>query len=275
MDKQTRTIAEWDVTQTNLYRIRKRRYQVAVIPTGAIEAHNLHLPEGQDFLHTTYVARRCCEMAWKACHNVICLPTIPFGVDCNQIDFPMAIHVSQTTLDAMLREIIGSLRTHGIRKIVILNGHGGNDFKPLIRQVQCDMDVFVFLCDWWTVGKDRYAEFFTHPDDHAGQLETSVAKELFPHLVEENHAGNGRVRPFRFEALQKGWITTSRSFARLNDHCAAGDPGGASVHAGKGYLNVVCERVSQFLIELGKIPINALFPHKSAVKTRKRIKQPT
>jgi creatinine amidohydrolase len=260
------SIAEWDLTQTNLHRIRRRKYEVAVIPTGAIEAHNLHLPEGQDFLHTTHLARRCCEAAWKESPNIICLPTIPFGVDCNQLDFPMAIHVSQATLDAMLRDIIGSLRRHGIRKIVIFNGHGGNDFTPLVRQIQCDLDVFVFVCNWWTVGKDRYAEIFTKPDDHAGQLETSVGLELYPHLVEADQAGDGKVRPFRFEALRKGWVTTSRSFARLNDHCAAGEPGGATAAAGKAYLDLVCDRVSKFLVNLGKIPIDPYFPHCDSVK---------
>lgn len=173
----------------------------------------------------------------------------------------MAIHVSQATLNAMVREVIVSLRRHGIRKIVILNGHGGNDFTPLVRQIQCDLDVFVFVCNWWTVGKDRYGEFFSLPDDHAGQMETSVGLELFPQWVEEGQAGEGKVRPFRFEALRKGWVTTSRSFARLNDHCAAGEPTGATAQAGKAYLDLVCERVSNFLIELGKIPIDPYFPH--------------
>lgn len=253
-------IAEWDLTQTNLFRIRRRKYEVAVIPTAAVEAHNLHLPEGQDFLHTTHVARRCCESAWKESPNILCLPAIPFGVDCNQLDYPMAIHVSQATLDAMVREVIVSLRRHGIRKFVILNGHGGNDFTPLVRQIQCDLDVFVFVCNWWTVGKDRYCEIFSLPDDHAGQMETSVGLELFPHLVEMRQAGDGKVRPFRFEALRKGWVTTSRNFARLNDHCAAGQPQGATANAGKAYLDLVCERVSKFLVDLGKIPIDANFP---------------
>ena len=91
----TQKIDEWDLTSTNQHRILKRRYEVAVVPTGAIEAHNLHLPEGQDFRHTTYVARRSCEMAWEKCQSVICLPTLPFGVDCNQMAYPLAIHVSQ------------------------------------------------------------------------------------------------------------------------------------------------------------------------------------
>ena len=254
-------IEEWDLTRTNLHRISQRRYEVAVLPIGAVEAHNRHLPEGQDFLHTTHVAQESCRRAWQRCDSVICLPTLPYGVDCNQMAFPLAIHVSQAALDAMVREIIVSLRAHGLRKIVLLNGHGGNDFVPLVRQIQCDLDVHVFLCNWWTVGHDRYEEIFDRPDDHAGQFETSVALALYPDLVEPKVAGRGESRPFRFEALRKGWVRTSRNFARLNDHCAAGDPTGASAERGREYLEIVCRRISDFLVELAQAEIDEHFPH--------------
>ncbi len=254
-------IEEWDLTQTNLHRISRRAYEVAVLPTGAIEAHNRHLPEGQDFLHASHVARESCRRAWSRSESVICLPALPFGVDCNQLAFPLAIHVSQATLDAMVREIIVSLRHHGIRKIVLLNGHGGNDFVPLVRQIQCDLDVHVFLCDWWRVGQDAYADIFDKPDDHAGQFETSVAMALYPDWVEPDVAGDGATRPFRFEALRQGWVRTSRDFARLNDHAAAGDPTGATAERGRQVLELVCTRISDFLVELAEAEIDDHFPH--------------
>ena len=254
-------IEEWDIAATNLGRAAQRQYEVAVVPTAATEPHNRHLPEGQDFLHTTYVAREISRRAWDECESVVCLPAIPYGVDCNLMEFPLAVHVSQGTLDALLRDIIGSLRRHGIRKVVILNGHGGNDFAPFVRQIQCDLDVYVFVCNWWTVGSDAYDEIFEKPDDHAGEMETSIALALYPELVEDTGRGSGAVRPFRFEALEKGWVRTSRRFANLNDHCAAGDPTDASAEKGKRYLELVCSRVSRFLVELAKSPIDQYFPH--------------
>ncbi|MFH1746981.1 MAG: creatininase family protein [Planctomycetota bacterium] len=253
-------IDEWDLTATNLYRLGRRKYEVAVLPVGAIEAHNRHLPEGQDWRHVTYVARRCCELAWNECESVVCLPAIPYGVDCNLAAFPLSIHVSQATLDALVRDIITSLHGHGIRKIVIVNGHGGNEFTPLIRQIQSDLPVHVFLCNWWTVGRDHYDEIFETPDDHAGEFETSVALELFPELVEPDVAGDGQVRPYRFEALRQGWVKTSRDFARLNDHCGVGDPARASAVKGRRYLDLVCERISGFLVELAGAEIDEHFP---------------
>lgn len=254
------TPREWDLMETNLFRIRKRKYEVAVLPVGATEAHNWHLPEGQDVFQAVHVAQRSCELAWPRCESVICLPALPYGVDCNLMAFPLSIHVSQAVLDAMVRDILVSLRHHGIRKTVIVNSHGGNEFGPLIRQVQADLDVHVFLCNWWAVGRDRWAEMFEDAGDHAGELETAAALALHPHLVEPGIAADGKPLPFRFEALEKGWLKTSRDFGRLNDHCGVGDPKAATAEKGRAYLDLVCGRVADFLVELARTPIDPHFP---------------
>ena len=254
-------IEEWDLTATNLRRVRSRQYEVAVLPTGATEPHNRHLPYGQDVRHTTWVAREATARAWAQCPRVICLPTLPFGVDCNLLDFPLAIHVSQAAIDAVVTDVAKSLLRHGIRKLVIVNGHGGNSFAPLLRQLQCDLPMHMFVCNWWTVGSDEYRRIFEKPDDHAGEMETSVALALHPDLVELEHAGPGEPAPFRFEALRRGWVQTSRRFSRLNDHCAAGDPRAASAEKGRAYLELVCGRIAAFLEELALAPLDASFPH--------------
>jgi creatinine amidohydrolase len=255
-------IAEWDLTQTNLHRLQQINIEVAVLPIGSLEPHNLHLPQGQDTLHTTAVAKRCCCRAWEKTRSVICLPTIPYGVDCNLMDFPLAIHVTQATLDSLIRDIASSLQKHNIHKLVLLNGHGGNDFIPMIRQIQCDLDIHCFVCDWWKVGFDRYNTIFSKPDDHGGEFETSVALALYPDLVDLKQAKDGRIRPFKFEALRKGWIKTSRRFKRLNDHCGVGNPSKASKKKGDEYLDLVCGRISEFLIQLAESPLDEYFPQK-------------
>jgi len=262
-------VKKWNLARTNMQRLMDNKPDVAVIPTAAIEPHNRHLPEGQDMLHTSYIADKCCEIAWKKTKKVIGLPAIPYGVDCNLMDFPLAIHVSQKTLDAMLTDIISSLNHHGIKKTVIVNGHGGNDFSPLIRQIQCDLNVHVFQSDWWKAGLDHYDAIFELPEDHAGELETSVALALYPELVEMEFAGKISVPPFRFEALREGWIKTSRNFTKLNDHCATGEPSRASVEKGQKYLDVVIGRISQFLIELAESPMDENFPHLAVKKGKK------
>ena len=253
-------IRDWDLTETNLGRLGEYLPEVAIIPTAAVEPHNRHLPEGQDLLHTTHVSRAVAERAHAAGARVAWLPPIPFGVDANLLDFPLAVHVSQSTLDALLADVIRSLRRHDIRKVVIVNGHGGNDFTPFVREFQAETDIHVFVCDWWKVGADRYREIFAEPDDHAGEMETSVALALFPHLVELDRAGSGVPAPFRFRALREGWVRTSRRFARLNDHCAAGVPDAATPEKGQAYLDIVITRIAEFVTELAAAKLDEALP---------------
>jgi len=255
-------IEEWNLLQTNLGRIRQRKYEVALIPVGATEAHNLHLPEGQDILQALSIAERACRKAWQITPSILCLPGIPYGVDCNLAAFPFSIHVSQNTLDQLLGDIVFSLNQHGIRKVVLLNSHGGNDFIPFVREIQSECDSHVFLCDWWKMALDHYDQIFTHPDNHAGEMETSVGLALHPQWIEMDQARDGYAKPFLFEALERGWIKTSRDFSRLNDHCAVGYPGEATAAKGEQYLEIVVERLSSFLIELARAPITSDFPHK-------------
>ena len=259
-------INEWDLTQTNQARLKQHMPNVAVLGASAIEAHNYHLPEGQDFLHTEAIVKRVAQMAWEKTSSVICLPTIPYGVDCNLLEFPLTIHVKQTTLDLMLTEIVASLAHHGIRKIVLINGHGGNDFTPLVRQIQADLGVFIFWCNVYEVGQDKHNEIFDTADDHAGELETSMALALFPELVELEQADSGASRPFQFEALEQGWIKTSRMFSNLNDHCGNADPSLSTAEKGQQYLDFICNRISNFLIELAEADVNDHFPHFPEIK---------
>ncbi|NPA36088.1 MAG: creatininase family protein [Chlorobi bacterium] len=255
-------ISEWLLKETNQRRLKENMPEVAVIPTSAIEPHNLHLPIGQDFMHTGYIVEQSAKIAWDRTKKVIALPGIPYGVDCNLLDFPIAIHVSQDVLNAMLREVIWSLRSYGIRKIVIVNGHGGNDFTPFIRQIQSNIDVYIFQMDWWKVGDDKYFDVFEKPEDHAGEMETSVGLALYPHLVEMEYAKDGKAREFRIKALQKGWAGTSRDFSKLNDHCATADPYAGTAEKGEKYLNIVIERIAEFLTDLANEPVDDIFPYK-------------
>lgn len=254
---------DWNLAATNQHRLSQHAYELAVLPIGATEAHNRHLPEGQDFLVAEHIARRCCAAAWAQGHRVLCLPTLPFGVDCNLLDFPLTIHVSQDTLNALVHDICASLQHHAIRKIVLLNGHGGNDFIPLMRELQSTSDLHLFLCNWWTVGMDQYDEIFEQPEDHAGELETSIALALHPELVDVDVAGDGQPRPFRLEALRQGWVATSREFIRLNDHCGVGNPAAATAEKGQRYLDLVCERITAFLADLAVAEIDDAFPHEA------------
>ncbi|MCH8333134.1 creatininase family protein [Candidatus Sumerlaeota bacterium] len=233
------------------------REVVVLIPTGSLEQHGPHLPLFTDSLLVTSAAA---AIEQRIPDKVLLLPTVWLGCSGHHLPFSGSLSASFEGYEDTLIQIVESLIPHGFNKFFVINGHGGNDFTPLVRQIQCDLDVHVFVCDWWKVGLDRYDEIFAQPEDHAGEMETSVAMALFPDLVEMDRAADGRTRPFRFEALRQGWVRTSRDFSKLNDHCAAGDPSAATAEKGQKYLDLICARIGDFLVELAGTPIDENFP---------------
>ena len=112
-----------------------KRYELAVLPWGATEAHNYHLPYGTDVYEADAIAIAAGEKAWNKGAQVVILPTIPFGVNTGQTDIYLDINMNPTTQMAILKDVLTVLNRQGIHKFLILNSHGGNDFKPLLREL--------------------------------------------------------------------------------------------------------------------------------------------
>ncbi|HEX8524419.1 MAG TPA: creatininase family protein [Tepidisphaeraceae bacterium] len=237
-------------------------YDVAILPIGACEPHNMHLPYGTDAYESELVSDLVCEQALAQGGRVVQLPTIPFGVQSNMLDIPLAINVYPSTFFTLIKDIIDSLSRHGIRKLVLFNSHGGNDFlKPFIREMSGRSEMFICVIDWWRVGKDVYNGIFQHPDDHAGELETSIMLALMPELVNLDHAADGASKPTRFEAVNKGWVSISRPWSGLTESTGVGDPRQATREKGERYLNVIVPRLAKFIAELAQAdPRDATFP---------------
>jgi len=254
-------VKDWKLQELTYKVVRERRFEVAVLPVGATEPHNLHIPYGSDTFHGEKIAERCCEAAHTMGARVVLLPTIPYGVDSNQLEFPLAIHVGQPVLDAVVAEIVRSLEHHGIRKLVVFNSHGGNAFKPLLRELYGKTTVFLALVDWWKVGADQVAEIFEHPGDHADEMETSVGLALFGDLIHLEDADDGAVRPSRFEAVNRGWVQITRPWHLLTKNAGVGDPRAATAEKGERYVALVVERIARFLKELSEAEIDEEFPY--------------
>jgi creatinine amidohydrolase len=81
--------------------------------------------------------------------------------------------------------------------------------------------------------------------------------------VELAQAGDATPKPFQFEALQKGWVTTSRDFGKMTTNCASSDPTGSTAQRGEQYISLAVERLGDFLAELAGTPIDENFPFKN------------
>ncbi len=125
----------WKLAETNYAYVKAHPFEVAILPLGATEPHNLHLPYGTDCFEADTVGEQICAEAHERGAKVVLLPTIPYGTETNQMAFPLAMNVNPSTLQAVIRDLVDSLVGHGIRKIMLLNSHGGNDLKPVLREL--------------------------------------------------------------------------------------------------------------------------------------------
>jgi creatinine amidohydrolase len=256
-------MAEWVLAEETHAAIREQRWEVAVLPFGATEPHNLHMPYGTDNFEVEAIGRRACQRAYGAGARVLLLPTIPYGVNTNhfQVTGALACSVTPTTLLHLITDLVDSMERQGVRKVVLLNGHGGNELKPWLRELHHRTRVFLCLCDWFRMATDRYGELFEKPGEHADEVETSLGLEYFPELMRPELADEGRARPTRFEALNRGWLSMTRPWHLATTNTGLGNPAAASAEKGRRLMDILVERLGSFLVELAAAPMNDTFPY--------------
>ena len=159
----------------------------------------------------------------------------------------------------ILKDILDSLKRQGIKKLVILNSHGGNDFRTLIRDVKSDYeDMFIASIDWFKMLD--FSQFFDEPGDHAGELETSVMQYYFPELVDSlDKAGDGAARTFKIAAMKMGMVNTPRDWNKVTKDTGVGNPKMASPEKGKKMLEVLVPAISDFLVDLASTDANDIY----------------
>jgi creatinine amidohydrolase len=255
----------WKLSEVNYAHVKNQSYQVAVIPLGATEPHNLHLPYGMDIFETETIGERICEAAHDRGARVVLLPTLPFGTETNMRQLPLAMNLNPSTLNAVVTDLIESLVGSGIRKIVILNGHGGNEMKPLLRELYGRTEAHLFLCNWYRVLGAEYGKIFEHAEDHAGEMETSFAMAFVPELIGRAPDGSliadeGRAAPMRLEALREGWVSITRPWHLLTTNAGSGNPHAATAEKGHRMMELLVARLAPFLVELSEASLDARFP---------------
>ena len=229
--------------------IKGAHVEVAVLPWGATEPHNLHLPYGTDIIETSVIASAAASLAAEGGAQVAVLPAVPFGVNTGQMDLPLTINMNPSTQLALLKDVVSSVDVHGIPKFVILNGHGGNDFKQIIREIQGSHKTLLCAVDWYRAV--NRARFFDEPGDHADEMETSLMMHIAPGLVLPlEESGRGSVKIPRIRAFREGWAWAPRPWTKVSTDTGAGDPRKATAEKGRAYFTALTRTIADFLIEL-------------------------
>lgn len=225
---------------------------VAVLPWGATEPHNLHLPYATDNVHSSHIAIEAGRLAWAKGARVIVLPTVPFGVNTGQLGAAMTINMNPSTQMHVLADVTESLSHHRVPKLVVLNGHGGNDFRQMIREVQHRLpDVFLCTVDWYRVAP--WDQFFDDLGDHAGEMETSVMLHVAPHLVRPlSEAGSGAAKQLALLGFKEKWAWAPRDWAMVTGDTGVGNPRGATAEKGRRFVETATTKIGDFLVALAK-----------------------
>jgi len=255
----------WILAETNYSHTKEKPFEVAVLPLGATEPHNLHLPYGTDVFEGTLIGEHICQTAHERGARVVLLPTIPYGTETNLQAFPLAMNLDPSTLFQVIKDLVNSLAASGVRKLLLLNSHGGNDLKPLLRELYGKTSVHIFLCNWYQMVSDQYDSIFDCREDHAGEMETSFALAYFPDLVlrDENGdlaADSGQTAKSRLKALNEGWVSITRPWHLLTTNTGSGNPHAASAHKGEQLMQLIVDRLAEFLVELADATLDERFP---------------
>ena len=252
-------IRPYILAESNWKSIKESDYELAILPWGATEAHNYHLPYATDTILADTIAAESARIAWERGAKLIVLPTIPFGVNTGQLEIKLDMNIYPSTQLIILNDIVENLNRHGIKKLVILNSHGGNDFKTMVRELGARYpDMFISVCNWfrWS-GREG---FFEQEGDHADEMETSMLLHLKPEWVLPlEEAGEGKEKKIKIKALREGWFWAERRWSQVSQDTGIGNPAASTKEKGKRFFEMVVDEVAAIFVELAKIDVTCLY----------------
>ncbi|MCS7115581.1 MAG: creatininase family protein [Nitrososphaerota archaeon] len=213
------------------------RSDIAIIPVGSNEQHGPHNPLGTDYLVAKAIAEKAAERT-----GVVCLQVIPFGVSVHHKQFWGTIDISPKMFKGYLRDVCLSLNYFGVRKIVVVNGHGGNLYalNELALELR-EKGIFVSVFQWWTAARKLLPDIFKPEErEHACAEETSVILALHPTLVDMEKAVDEETR--RHVAESKG-VSLPLGSADFTSYGVWGKSSTASAEKGRKVFEAVVEEL--------------------------------
>jgi creatinine amidohydrolase len=238
----------WEINAWPEIEQRLQSCDTALLPCGAIEQHGPHLPLDVDHFDAVHLAH---QVAMR-CSNPkpIVVPGIPYGVSYHHQDFKGTLSVTNESLSRFVYDIGLSLAHNGIRKIVIINGHGDNlpTLSFAAQMINRDAHIFVCVDTGETSGKEVSKLAQTYNDIHAGEIETSTTLALRPELVDMDKAVNETIQ-FDTSFLDFGFSHSVPWYVRTKKISASGVLGNATA-ATREKGELIWAVMTQRLVEL-------------------------
>lgn len=253
------TMRPYILAETNWKALKDATFDMAILPWGATEAHNYHLPYATDTIEADAIAAEAARHAWDRGAKPIVLPTVPFGVNTGQSDIYLDINLNPSTQFAVLSDVITVLNRQGIKKLLIFNSHGGNDFKPLVRELGLKFpEMFICFSNWFQ-SMER-SNYFQEDGDHAEEMETSLLLYLKPQLVLPKESwGQGKSKGFKIKAFSEGWVWAERKWSQISEDTGVGNPAHATKEKGERFFKDVANKMGELFFDLCKADVSDLY----------------
>jgi len=221
--------------------VRDADADLALLPVGSTEQHGPHAPLGTDAYHAETVAEAGAE---RFDGDVAVAPTIPVGVAEEHRHFSGTLWVSPDTFRSYVRDVVGSLAHHGMDRVVVVNGHGGN--VPALGEVTATIsrhdDAYAVPFTWFEAVGEHSEEM-----GHGGPLETALLRATHPGLVHEERVDEAR------EGASQGWgdwvskTNLAHDSAEFTENGVVGDPGRGDAELGEELLDRAADALDRLL----------------------------
>jgi len=244
-----------ELTSPDLARIAPK--SIALLPIAAVEQHGRHLPVITDTALVTEVARRA-EAALPK--KVALLPTLWAGCSHHHMGFPGTVSIQSDTYVRVLKDLVDSLIAAGFRRIVLLNGHGGNVnpaaeamYRVALEHPGTDAPWVACATYWRVAGRELAAQKFMESPNltHACEFETSLMLGLRTDWVKMGLAKGRRCerRSKFYDPLgyTPSRVAISETFAQMTDLGAMGSPEKATAEKGRKLFDLISPAVEEFL----------------------------
>jgi creatinine amidohydrolase len=254
----------WETLSWQEIEERLKKIDTAILPCGAIEQHGPHLPVDIDYYDAVYMAQ---EVA-KNCADPkpFVLPPIPYGVSYHHSDFKGTLSVTNNALSAIIYDLGMSLAHNGIKKLIILNGHGDN--KPTLtyaaQMINRDAKIFVCVDTGETSDIDLYGLIDTPNDIHAGEIETSTTLALRPEIVDMNKAVDetldldNEYLDFTSDRGVNWYVHTDR----ISNSGVMGNARKATAEKGKKMWDISIRKMVEFVESIKNMPLDKLYQNR-------------
>lgn len=237
---------------------------VVILPVGALEQHGEHLPLDTDGFLVTQIAAAAAEQAHQKVATILA-PAVSIGYSPHHMHYSGTVTLSSGTLIALIQDIVRSLSRHGFRRVLILNGHGGNSAPLSVAASELragDVMPVVATADYWNLIADSIAqerESGIGGMGHAGEFETSLMLHLRPTTVDRERmvrtVHTPRVPDDSLDLLQKAPFSIPWVVHRDTPNGVIGDPFVASAEKGRRFFEAAVVRAAQLVGDLQQMEI--------------------